>query len=161
GLLKGIVGGELTFGNYRLNAGMFSLGTKYTVEEKVLPVQQALYVCGKIADGGGMIVSPKWRNMIVSNKTRDQLLASAMKTAKIARIGGAAALVIGGGLVGVSAAMGPSKAELEAQAAASASAAAAAAKAAADASASAAMAASAAAVPTEAPSASTTAAPAK
>src|SRR5207237_942178 len=44
GLLKGLIGGELSFGNYRLNAGMFSMGTKYTVEEIVLPVQQALYV---------------------------------------------------------------------------------------------------------------------
>lgn len=136
GLLKGIVGGELMFGNYRLNAGMFSLGTKYTVEEKVLPVQQSLYVCGKLADGGGMIISPKWRNLIVSNKTRDQLLASAMKTAKIALIAGAASLVIGGTLAGVASAMGPSKEELAAaQAEADANAKAAAAAAAASASA--------------------------
>ncbi|MFO0587500.1 MAG: GIDE domain-containing protein [Polyangiaceae bacterium] len=125
GLLKGIVGGSMMFGNYALNTGILSMGTKYTVEEKALPVQPSLYVCGKVADGGGMIVAPKWRNMLVSQKTRDQYLADATKTAKIALIGGGAGLGVGIILAIVASMMGPSKAELEAAAAASASAAAA------------------------------------
>ncbi len=104
GLLKGIVGGELTFGNYRLNAGMGSIGTTYKVEEKALPVQPSLYVCGRMAEQGGVITAPKWRNLIVSNQTRDQLLAAATKTAKIALIAGAALFVVGGVLAGVGAA---------------------------------------------------------
>lgn len=104
GLLKGIVGGELTFGNYRLNAGIGSLGTTYKVEEKALPMQQSLYVCGRMAEQGGVITSPKWRNLIVSNQNRDQLLAAATKTAKIALIAGAALFVVGGALAGIGAA---------------------------------------------------------
>ncbi|MEZ4298888.1 MAG: GIDE domain-containing protein [Polyangiaceae bacterium] len=106
GLLKGIVGGELTFGNYRLNAGIGSLGTTYKVTEKVLPVQQQLYVCGRMAEQGGIITAPKWRALIASNQTRDQLLASALKTAKIALIAGGAMFVVGGALAGIGAAMG-------------------------------------------------------
>ena len=126
GLLKGIVGGQMMFGNYALNTGILSMGTKYTVEEKALPVQQSLYVCGKIADGGGMIVAPKWRNMLVSQKTRDQYLADATKTSKFALIGGGAGFAVGVILAIVASMMGPSKEEIAAaEAAASASAAAA------------------------------------
>lgn len=106
GLLKGIVGGALQFGNYTLNAGIGSLGTTYKVEEKALPVQQSLYVCGRMAEQGGVITAPKWRSLIVSNKSRDQLLAAATKTAKIALIAGAATFVVGGALAGIGAAMG-------------------------------------------------------
>lgn len=148
GLLKGIVGGELTFGNYRLNAGMFSLGTKYRVEEKVLPVQQQLYVCGKLADGGGVITAPKWRNMIVSNLSREQFLGSVTKIAKIALIAGGASMLVGIILAVIAAVTGPSKAELAAQAADASAAAAASASAAA---------ASASAAATDAPSAEPTA----
>lgn len=106
GLLKGIVGGELTFGNYRLNAGIGSLGTTYKVIEKALPMQQSLYVCGRMAEQGGVITAPKWRSLIVSNQTRDQLLAAATKSAKIALIAAAAMIVVGGVLAGVGAALG-------------------------------------------------------
>lgn len=95
GLLKGIVGGELVFGQYRLHAGIGNLGTTYKVEEKCLPVQPSLYVCGKLADGGGVITAPSWRSLIVSDKSRDQLLAAATKSAKISLIAGAAAAVVG------------------------------------------------------------------
>lgn len=95
GLLKGIVGGELVFGNYRLQAGIGNLGTTYKVEEKCLPVQPSLYVCGKLADGGGAITAPGWRSLIVSNQSRDQLLAAATKSSKISLIAGAAATAVG------------------------------------------------------------------
>lgn len=151
GLLKGIVGGDLMFGNYRLSAGMGNLGTKYKVEEQVLPVQQSLYVCGKLGDQGGMITAPKWRNMIVSNKTRDQLLAEATKTAKIAFIAGGGGILVGAILGVVGSMMGPSAAEIQAEADAAASAASAAIAAAS---------ASAAAAATDAPSADPTDVPA-
>lgn len=149
GLLKGLVGGDMMFGNYRLNTGILSLGTKYTVEETAFPMQQSLYVCGKLADGGGVITAPKWRQMIATNQSRDQLLAGAMKTAKIALIAGGAGLGVGIILAVVASMMGPSAAEIQAAADASASAAAAQASAAA-----AAASASAAAEPTDAPTAS-------
>lgn len=120
GLLKGIVGGELVFGNYRLQAGIGNLGTTYKVEEKCLPMQPSLYVCGKLADGGGAITAPSWRSLIASNKTRDQLLAEATKSAKIALIGGAAGLVVGIALAVIGALTGGSDAEASADPAASA-----------------------------------------
>ena len=110
---------------------------------------EAIYVCGKLAETGGMITAPKWRNMIASNQTRDQLLASASKTAKIALIAGAAGMVVGIALGVISSFMGPSQAEIEAETAAAASAASAAVAAAA-----------ASAAPTDMPSAEPTDAPA-
>lgn len=132
GLLKGIVGGELMFGNYRLQAGIGNIGTKYTVTEEVLPMQQSVYVCGKLGEGG-MITAPGWRNLIVSNKTRDQLLADSTKTSKIALGVGGGGLLVGIILVVVSSMMGPSAAEIQAEADAAAAAASAAAAAAASA----------------------------
>src|SRR6185295_13343398 len=55
-----------------------------------------VYVCGKAEAGG--IASPSWRNLIITNKTRDELLAHATKSAKMFLIGGAAAFVVGSAL---------------------------------------------------------------
>ena len=106
GLIAGITGGDLMFGQYRVSTGLLSIGTKYQVEEKVLPMQQRLYVCGKAAEGGGAITAPSWRALIMSNKTRDDLLASAMKGSKIALIVGASAMVVGIAMGVVSSMMG-------------------------------------------------------
>jgi hypothetical protein len=95
GLLGGITGQDLMFGNYRVQTGAFNAGTKYRVEEKVLPVVQRMYACGKAADGGGAITSPSWRSLILSNKSRDEILGSAQKTAKICLIGSPVALAAG------------------------------------------------------------------
>ncbi len=96
GLLGGITGTDLAFGNYRVSTGALAMGTKYTVKERVLPIQQNLYACGKAASGS--IAAPGWRQLILSNKSRDELLASATKTAKISLIAGAAAFALGGAL---------------------------------------------------------------
>src|SRR5262245_2379388 len=48
GILGGITGTELHFGHYRVSTGMLSLGTKYTVEEEVMPCVPRLYACGKV-----------------------------------------------------------------------------------------------------------------
>jgi hypothetical protein len=93
GLIGGITGQELVFGSYRLQTGMLALGTKYTVREDVLPVQPHLYACGKSAPGA--ITSPDWRQLLLSNKSRDDMLAAATKGAKTFLIGGAAAFVGG------------------------------------------------------------------
>lgn len=98
GLIGGITGKDVMFGNYRVQAGLMPLGTKFTVEEEVLPLVPQLYACGKVADHGGAIVAPGWRALIVSNKTRDELLSSATKGAKTFLIGGAAAFAAGMGL---------------------------------------------------------------
>jgi hypothetical protein len=97
GIIGGITGTELSFGNFKLATGMLTLGsgTKYRVEESILPVQQQLYVCGKAADGGGSITAPSWRALLLSHMTRDQLLGSATKTAKMGIFGGGAAVATG------------------------------------------------------------------
>jgi hypothetical protein len=94
GLLGGITGQDLVFGNYRVSTGMLSLGTKYTVEEQVLPIVPKLYACGKVGSSNE-ITAPGWRSLIMSNKSRDDLLASATKGAKIFLAGGAGAFVVG------------------------------------------------------------------
>jgi len=101
GLLGGITGTELMFGQYRVSTGMLNMGTKYTVEEEVLPLVPRLYACGRLADQGGMIASPSWRQLILSSKSRDELLSHATKSAKIALLAGAAAFLVGGGVATV------------------------------------------------------------
>jgi hypothetical protein len=101
GLIGGITGADLTFGQYRVNTPMLDIGTKYEVEEDILPVVPRMYACGKIADQGGAIGAPGWRSLILSAKSRDELLASAMKTAKMALIGGAVACFVGSGMAAV------------------------------------------------------------
>jgi hypothetical protein len=101
GLIGGITGTDLVFGSYRVNTPMLDLGTKYEVEEDILPVVPRVYACGKLADQGGAIGSPSWRQLILSAKSRDELLSAATKTAKMALIGGAAAFVVGSGMAAV------------------------------------------------------------
>jgi len=98
GLLGGITGTDLMFGNYKVQTGMLSLGTKYTVEEEVLPMVPRLYACGRLSDQGNAIASPSWRQLILSSKSRDELLSSATKGAKIFLAAGAAAFLVGSGM---------------------------------------------------------------
>jgi E3 Ubiquitin ligase len=93
-LLGGITGQDLVFGNYRVSTGLLSLGTKYEVVEEVLPVVPRLYACGKTASGG-VIAAPGWRSLILSGKSRDELLAGAAKSAKMFLGGGAGAFAVG------------------------------------------------------------------
>lgn len=97
GLLAGIKGTELKFGNYTISTGMGSMEEKYEVEETYMPVQPRLYVCGK-ATTRGVIAAPDWRQLLLSNKTRDELLGSAQKTAKMSLIGGGVAFALGSAL---------------------------------------------------------------
>lgn len=97
GLLGGLTGGDLMFGSYTVSTGALSLGTKYRVEETVMPLVTRAYACGRISDEGA-IAAPGWRALLLSNKSRDELLSSATKGAKISLIAGAASLVVGAGL---------------------------------------------------------------
>jgi hypothetical protein len=97
GLLGGITGTEIMFGSYRVHTGALSLGTKYTVEEELMPVVPRVYACGKLSDHGA-IAAPGWRQLILSTKSRDDLLSSATKGAKLSLLAGAAAFVVGSGL---------------------------------------------------------------
>jgi hypothetical protein len=93
-LLGGLTGKDLVFGNYRISTGLLSLGTKYEVVEEVLPVVPRLYACGKTG-AGGAIAAPGWRSLILSAKSRDELLAGAAKNAKMFLGGGAGAFAVG------------------------------------------------------------------
>jgi hypothetical protein len=113
GLLGGITGKEIMFGNYAVSPGALSLGTKYNVREEVLPLQPSLYVCGKAAQGA--LASPEWRSLIVSNKSRDELLAHATKSAKVSLFGGIGAFVAGSALAIVGQILAPPAADASAQ----------------------------------------------
>lgn len=93
GLLNVMDGRTLKFGDqgFTVTAGMPSdkgdripSDAEYTVVETVLPVLHTAYVAGK-ADGG-KIVAPSWVSLMVSAKSRDELLAataSMMKRTKL------------------------------------------------------------------------------
>lgn len=97
GLVGGVTGTDLEFGNYCVNTPILDVGTKYEVEEEVLPLVPRLYVCGRVGDAGNAIASPSWRQLLVTTKSRDELLSSATKTAKLALVLGGALLFVGGG----------------------------------------------------------------
>ncbi|WP_394835338.1 E3 ubiquitin ligase family protein [Pendulispora rubella] len=93
GLLGSITGADLAFGNYKLSTGSLSLGTKYEVTETLLPVVPRLYACGRTVERG--IAEPGWRSLLLSAKSRDELLAAAARGAKLFVAGGVAALGAG------------------------------------------------------------------
>jgi hypothetical protein len=94
GLIGGITGQDLVFGNYRISPGILNMGTKYRVEEKVLPAVPRLYVCGKVGSSNE-IGSPSWRQLLMSGKGRDEYLSHATKQAKLFLIGGGAMFGVG------------------------------------------------------------------
>ncbi|MEO8874683.1 MAG: GIDE domain-containing protein, partial [Polyangiaceae bacterium] len=93
GLIGGLTGQELVFGNHRISPGIMGIGTKYTVSEECLPVENRLYVCGVVGDRS--ITAPGWRNLLISSKTREELFESATKNAKMMLMGGAGAFAVG------------------------------------------------------------------
>lgn len=97
GLLGGITGTTLQFGNYNVQTGMLAMGTTYSVEEEVLPVVPRLYACGKLSEQGA-IARPGFRQLILTSKSRDELLASASKMSKIFLLAGAGTFVVGMGI---------------------------------------------------------------
>jgi hypothetical protein len=98
GILGGLTGTDLVFGQYRVNTPMLDMGTKYEVEEEIFPLTPRVYACGKLSDQGNIIASPSWRQLILSAQSREELLASATKTAKIALLAGGGLFLVGSGL---------------------------------------------------------------
>lgn len=100
GILGGVkaafTGEGMPFGNhgFTMPAGSFPVGTRFTVTERVLKPQPRLYVCGKVHEAGG-IGSPSWTALILSGRSRDELLGSTAKTARNFLMGGAAAAGVG------------------------------------------------------------------
>ncbi len=94
GLLNVLDGTTLKFGTngYTVEAGTPDVdgrrvpqSAEYTVVEWVLPVLSDAYVAGK--SEAGQILGPKWLSLIVSSKTRDELMAKTatmMKRTKLA-----------------------------------------------------------------------------
>ncbi len=97
-LLGGITGQDLMFGQLKVSTGMLSLGTRYQVEEKLLPALPKVYVCGKVGQNN-VITAPGWRALLITGKTREEYLGHAMQHAKIA-------LIVAASLMGVGTAMG-------------------------------------------------------
>jgi hypothetical protein len=94
GLVGGITGKELMFGQFVVSTGALGLGTSYRVEEEVLPLERRLYVCG--AASNGAIGAPSGlRSLLISHKSREDLLGSAMKTSKLALAGGFSGVLVG------------------------------------------------------------------
>jgi hypothetical protein len=98
--LKSAVGrGEpIMFGNYAFHNPVGSKASEFRCTEKVMPVQGQLFVCGKSQPGA--IGSPSWASLILSSKSRDELVGGTAKAAKNFLVGGAAATA-GGTLVGI------------------------------------------------------------
>jgi hypothetical protein len=92
-LIGGITGQDLMFGQLKVSTGMLSLGTRYQVEEKLLPALPKLYVCGKVGPSNE-ITAPGWRSLLITGKSRTEYLGHAMQSAKIA-------LIVGASLAGV------------------------------------------------------------
>jgi hypothetical protein len=105
GLIGGLTGTEIAFGNYKVSAGMLSLGTKYTVREDVFPLVPRVYACGKSENGA--IGSPSWRQLVLDKRSRAEVLASATQNAKRFLIGGAVAFTLGSGLAIVGQVLAP------------------------------------------------------
>ena len=93
--LKSAVGkGEpMMFGEYAFENPPMSKADKFECTEKVVKVAPRMYVCGKHAEG--VITSPGWTGLIMSNKSRDELLGSTQDTAKKTLIGGGVAVGVG------------------------------------------------------------------
>lgn len=93
--LKSAVGrGEaIPFGSYAFQNPTMSKANKFTCTEYVLPVQRALFACGRAE--GGVITSPKFTSLILDHRSRDELLGNAAKSAKLFLFGGAAATAAG------------------------------------------------------------------
>jgi hypothetical protein len=104
-LLGGITGQELMFGQYKVSTGMLSIGTRYHVEEKLLPALPRLYVCGKVGPGNE-IAAPGWRALLITGKSRAEYLGHAMQSARIALIAAASLMGVGAVLTVVGAVTG-------------------------------------------------------
>lgn len=102
GLMSAMTGRPLQFGDYgftvpmgiRVGKRIVPDSASFEVTEKVLLPEGSLYVNGKL-DEHNRIGTPSWTSLILSPKTRDELMAGSAQTAKMLLIGGAAACGVG------------------------------------------------------------------
>ena len=90
------VPGELEFGKLRVVTPRLPRDSRtlaFRAVEKIVPVEDKLFVLGKINEGGA-IAKPKWRSMMLSAKGRDGLLAHTAKHTKVSFITAAALAVV-------------------------------------------------------------------
>jgi hypothetical protein len=93
GLLSGLLNRNLTFGNgVQVPAG--GKFQEVEVTESCLPMTARFFVMGKMT-APGVIGAPGWASMILTTKTRDDVIGSAAKNAKLLFMGGGAAAVVG------------------------------------------------------------------
>ena len=86
-------GQPIMFGSYAFHNPVNSTANKFECVEKVVKPQQHMFVLGKLENGS--IGSPSWTSLIMSSKSREELLGSTAKAAKSFLIGGAAAAGVG------------------------------------------------------------------
>jgi hypothetical protein len=95
GLIGGLTGQELMFGNFKLSTGALSLGTEFTVREEYMPVVPQLYALGRFTEQGAIGTPKGLGSLMLDQKPRDALVASAVGLGKYLTMGGAAGLGLG------------------------------------------------------------------
>jgi hypothetical protein len=93
--LKSAVGkGEpIVFGTYAFANPPMSKANKFQCTERILRVPERLYANGRVAEGG--ISSPSWTALILSAKSRDELLGSTARSARSCLLYGGIAAGVG------------------------------------------------------------------
>lgn len=112
GLMSAFTGKPLSFGErgfsvpqgIRVGLTVIPDHAEFEVVERCLPMPEKLYANGKLDNGA--IGSPNWTSLVLSTKSRDELLAGTATMAKRLLIGGAAASAAGAVLAGIGAMMG-------------------------------------------------------
>ncbi len=86
-------GQPMMFGKYAFQNPVNSKADKFQCIETVFKVQPKLYAVGKLE--GGKVISPNWTSLILSSKSREELLGSTTKGAKNFLMGGGAVTAVG------------------------------------------------------------------
>lgn len=111
GLMSAFTGKPLSFGDrgftvpqgIRVGLTVIPDHAEFEVVERCLAMPERLYANGKLE--GGAIGSPNWTALVLSTKSRDELLAGTATMAKRLLVGGAAASAAGAALAGIGAMM--------------------------------------------------------
>lgn len=103
--LKGAVGKKepIVFGSYNFDNPPMSKANKFTCVERTVAIPEKAFVLGKSAEG--VITSPGMFGIMLTSKSREELLGASAKNSKMAIMAGAAAGGVGALLAIVSAIM--------------------------------------------------------
>lgn len=104
--LKNAMGARepIVFGAYAFANPVLSKANEFRCTERVLPLPPKLFALGKLEND--VIKAPGWMALMLSPKSRDELLGSTAKSAKMALIGGGVSAAVGLVAYVVSAAVG-------------------------------------------------------